>query len=332
MSINPRMKVQQSDFPPDRGYAEPDPQTPHVLVLGGGGILGEAWMSALLAGLEDCDEFDARNCSSYVGTSAGSIVAASLAAGLEPGFRLGPLSPSAPTLIADQPTRAFGQLFGAATNIAGALAAPFVSLASASTTTGGAALRRTVLRGMPTGERSLAELGRELDLAGVQWNGRLRVVAVERESGRRVVFGSPGAPEISVAGAVEASCAIPGVFRPVRANGRTYVDGGMWSPTNMDAAEVRKGDRVLCLNPTGSLRPTIGALMGAFGPLSRGAAGAEALVLRNRGATVTTINPDHATAAAMGTNLMDAEARQAVIDAGLAQGRRLAAQRQARAA
>lgn len=281
-------------------------------------------------GLEDCDEFDA--CSSYVGTSARSIVAASLAAGLPPGFRLGPLSPSAPMLITDQPTRVFGQLFGAATNMAGALAAPFVSLASASTTTGGVALRRTVLRGMPNDERSLAELGRELDLAGVQWTGRLRIVAVERESGRRVVFGSPGAPEISVAGAVEASCAIPGVFRPLHVNGRTYVDGGMWSPTNMDAAAVRKGDRVLCLNPTGSLRPTIGALIGAFGPLSRSAAGAEALVLRNRGATVTTINPDHASAAAMGTSLMDAQARQAVIDAGLAQGRQLAARRQARAA
>jgi NTE family protein len=307
-------------------------QTPDVLVLGGGGLLGEAWMSALLAGVEDGGELDARDCGCYVGTSAGSIVAASLAAGLEPGARLGPLSSAAPTLIADEPTRPLGQLLGAATDLAGTLAAPFVSLASASTTAGGAALRRTVLRGIPTGERSLSELGRALEEAGARWDGRLRVIALERESGRRVVFGEPGAPEISVAGAVEASCAIPGVFRPVQANGRSYVDGGMWSPTNMDAATVSRGDRVLCLNPTGSLRPTIGALAGAFGPVSRGAAGAEALLLKNRGATVTTINPDRASAAAMGTNLMDPEARRAVIDAGLAQGRRLAAERQPRAA
>jgi NTE family protein len=307
-------------------------QTPDALVLGGGGLLGEAWMSAVLAGIEDGEEFDARACACYVGTSAGSIVAASLAAGLEPGSRLGSLSTSAAAPLADEPTRPLGQLLGVASGLAGSLAAPFVSLASASTVAGGAALRRTLLRGMPTGERSLAELGRELDLAGVEWDGRLRIVALERESGRRVVFGSPGAPELSVAGAVEASCAIPGVFRPVRAHGRSYVDGGMWSPTNIDAADVARGDRVLCLNPTGSLRPTIGALMGVFGPLSRGAAGTEALVLKSRGATVTTINPDHASTAAMGTNLMDPQPRQAVIDAGLAQGRRLVAQQQPRAA
>jgi hypothetical protein len=92
------------------------------------------------------------------------------------------------------------------------------------------------------------------------------------------------------------------------------------------------GERVLCLNPTGSLRPTKGALAGAFGPISRGIAGAEALVLRNRGVTVSTINPDEDSAAAMGTNLMDPQRRLAVIDAGLAQGRRLAARDQRRAA
>jgi NTE family protein len=322
----------KSNFPYVRGYAGPAMQTPDALVLGGGGLLGEAWMSAVLAGIEDGEEFDARACGCYVGTSAGSIVAASLVAGLEPGSRLGSLSASAAAPLADEPTRPLGQLLGVASDLAGSLAAPFVSLASTSTAAGGAALRRTLLRGIPTGERSLAELGRELDLAGVEWDGRLRVAALERESGRRVVFGSPGAPELSVASAVEASCAIPGVFRPVRAHGRTYVDGGMWSPTNMDAAEVSKGDRVLCLNPTGSLRLTIGALVGAFGPLSRGAAAAEALVLKNRGAIVTTINPDQASAAAMGTNLMDPQPRRAVIDAGLAQGRRLAAQHQPRAA
>jgi hypothetical protein len=38
---------------------------------------------------------------------------------------------------------------------------------------------------------------------------------------------------------------------------------------------------------------------------------------------VSAINPDEASAAAMGPNLMDPRARDAVIDAGLAQGRRL---------
>src|ERR1700734_109344 len=57
---------------------------PDVLVLGGGGVLGEAWMMGVLAGVEDAASFDLRDCESFVGTSAGSIVAAHLAAGNSP--------------------------------------------------------------------------------------------------------------------------------------------------------------------------------------------------------------------------------------------------------
>ncbi len=89
----------------------------------------------------------------------------------------------------------------------------------------------------------------------------------------------------------------------------------------MDVAEVEAGHRVLCLNPTGSLRPAIRALAGAFGPVSRGVATAEALVLKHRGANVTT---DAASVAIMGANLMDPDRRSAVSDAAIAQGRRLA--------
>ena len=52
----------------------------------------------------------------------------------------------------------------------------------------------------------------------------------------------------------------------------------------MDAAHVPSGGHVLCLNPTGSLRLAVGALAGAIGPVSRGAAATEALVLRGRAA------------------------------------------------
>jgi NTE family protein len=309
-------------------------KTPDALVLGGGGTLGEAWMSAVLAGIEDSTQFDARQCACYVGTSAGSIVAASLVGGLAPSSRLGALSSSgtAAAESLDEPDAAFRQAFATAVELAGSVAAPLAAFASASTSVGGALLRRTLLRGVPAGERSLAELGRLVALAGVDWDGRLRIVAVEQETGRRVVFGAPEAPELSVSRAVQASCAIPGVFRPLSANGHTYVDGGVWSPTNMDVAVAGRGERVLCLNPTGSLRPTFGAPAGVLGPVSRAIAGAEALVLRNRGVIVTTINPDAASAEAMGTDLMDPARRQGVIDSGLAQGRRLAVGNQRRAA
>jgi NTE family protein len=35
---------------------------------------------------------------------------------------------------------------------------------------------------------------------------------------------------------VTASCAIPGWFAPIIIDGRRYVDGGMWSATNVDVA------------------------------------------------------------------------------------------------
>ena len=40
--------------------SKPIVETPDVLVLGGGGVLGEAWMSAVLAGLDEAEGFDAR--------------------------------------------------------------------------------------------------------------------------------------------------------------------------------------------------------------------------------------------------------------------------------
>jgi len=74
-------------------------KAPDVLVLGAGGVLGEAWMTAVLAGFEDATGWDPLGCEAFLGTSAGSIVAAALAAGVSPQDRAAPsptsLSPRA---------------------------------------------------------------------------------------------------------------------------------------------------------------------------------------------------------------------------------------------
>jgi NTE family protein len=297
---------------------------PDVLVLGGGGTLGEAWMLAVLAGLEDAHGLDARACRLFLGTSAGSIVAASLAAGTAPAERLREIAgwPDARPPDPDASGGAPARNPGGAGALVASLAAPLTSLAFAATSNAGALLRRTALRAVPTGRRSLGELGRAVARSGLGWDGRLLVAAVDVDSGRRVMFGSPDALEVSVALAVQASCAVPGMFSPVHAAGRTYVDGGVWSPTNMDGAPVERGERVLCLNPTGSLRVLLGT--SALGRVSRTVAAAEALVLRHRGALVTVVNPDRQSAVAIGANLMDARRSERVIAAGLAQGRRAA--------
>jgi NTE family protein len=304
-------------------------RTPDALVLGGGGTLGEAWTWAVLAGLEQAGEFDAGACGSYVGTSAGAIVAALLAAGVSPQERLardGFVDLLGAAADADESGALTRALAGAGELALGAIA-PLAPLALASANLPRALLGRTVLRALPRGRRSLRTLGRTIEGFGARFDGRLRVVAVELDSARRVVFGAPGAPELAVGLAVEASCAIPGVFRPVAADGREYVDGGVWSPTSIDVAPAPRGGELLCLNPTGSLRPTLGSPAGAFGAVSRAIARAESLTMRRRGVPTTTIAPDRASGAAIGLNLMDSRRRREVIDAGLAQGRRLADER-----
>ena len=88
-----------------------------------------------------------------------------------------------------------------------------------------------------------------------------------------------------MADAVTASCAIPWVFAPVRIGEREYVDGGVWSVTNLDAAPARRDTEVLCLDPTASLRSP---LRQAF----RVAIAVELQVLRRRGARVRHVGPD----------------------------------------
>jgi NTE family protein len=295
---------------------------PEVLVLGAGGILGEAWMGGLLAGLNEATGFDARDCEHFVGTSAGSIVAAGLAGGVDPASRLERLPEQPSGSGEEEPRRS---LLGGALRFgrgAGATAfAPLAALALRSTAMSGAAVRRAALARVPEGRRSLSGLGDAIAQLRLDWDGRLFVVSVEVESGRRVVFGLPGETGLSVPRAVEASCAIPGVFRPIRSGGGTYVDGGAWSLTNLDVAPVESGTRVLCLNPTGTLGATA-SLRGAIGPLSRSVAAVEALALQRRGAVVTTLSPDGDCARAMGGDFMDGRRRSATQQAGYAQGLR----------
>src|SRR4051812_12383796 len=159
---------------------------PDVLVLGGGGILGEAWMTAVLAGLEDSAEFDARSCDGYVGTSAGSIVAAVLVAGVKPRLRLGDLPEQPPvpaSELAGEPSL-FTRALGTGLAAGGTVVAPLAAAGLRVTEAGGELLRRAALRRAPAGRRSLARLGRELEEAGARWDGRLSVSAVAVESGR----------------------------------------------------------------------------------------------------------------------------------------------------
>jgi NTE family protein len=291
-------------------------ELPDTLVLGAGGSLGEAWMRGLLSGLEAGSGLDFRDCEYVVGTSAGSIIGATLVAGrrLEAGDRAA--RAWAAEAAGEPGSSPLRRVSHGVARLTAAAASPLAPLALATLAPAGHAVRAAALLAAPRPERRLDGVARHLDTLGARFDGRLRVAAVARRSGRRVLFGVPGAPDASVRDAVLASCAVPWLFAPVEIGGREYVDGGVWSLTNLDAAPTGRGAHVLCLAPTaggGPLRPVTSAALIA-----------EELALRARGMRVRTLAPDAASAAAMGLNLMDARRTEVVLDAAFAQGRALA--------
>ena len=294
-------------------------ELPDALVLGAGGTLGEAWLRGVLNGIEAGTAIDFRDCEYLLGTSAGSIVATTLAAGQRP---------DAGGRAAEEWARALpdrieppddGDWLGAVARGGRAVATPLVPLAMAASSRAGRLARAAVLRRSPRPERTLGDLGSHIEALGASFDGRLRISAVDRASGRRVIFGAPDAPRATVAQAVLASCAVPWVFAPVEIGDREYVDGGVWSPTNLDAVPAGRGSRILCLIPTA------GATLTSLRTASAAAAGYESMALRARGAQIQTIVPDQPSLDAIGPNLMETSRRRAVAAAGYAQGRRLTA-------
>jgi NTE family protein len=298
---------------------------PDALVLGVGGILGEAWMTGMLAGITSRTGIDFRECENVIGTSAGSIVGAHLTAGEEPREppdldQIDMPAPNGASAVESAPNgRPFDGLVRRAATFGMSVGAPLAPFALSLTAPGGALARAALLARSPTGRFDLEGLGGRIDALGARFDGRLRVVAVDRASGRRVVFGEPASPDATVGQAVEASCAVPGIFRPITIGARTYVDGGVWSPTNLDLVPSAAGDQVLCLTPTGG----VGAMRSLTFPwraISRSATTIEVAALRRRAAVVQVVAPDRDSARAMGEDLMNPRRSDRALAAGYRQG------------
>jgi NTE family protein len=311
---------------------------PDVLVLASGGTLGEAWMSGVLAGIEDATGHDFRSTESFVGTSAGSLVAAALVAGQRPRRPRGAsglpalgagatgddvASETAARVAAVRlplPRALLQNLAREAVRLVGVAATPLAPMALAVGSSGSTAMRAALLGRAPGADRSLTAIREGISATGARFDGRLRVVTVDRGNGRRVVFGSPGAPDATVAEAVQASCSVPWIFAPVRIDGREYVDGGVWSNTNLDIAPAGRLTQVLCLNPIASLDIALASPFGLLRALAGSTAAVETLALRSRGAHVRMLGPAHETARLMAPDLMDTRLREEVLVGGYAQG------------
>jgi NTE family protein len=299
------------------------------LVLGAGGVMGGAWITGGLEAIAAETGWDPATAEYVVGTSAGSMMGALLAAGVPPWFMVAHSAGDSfegledadgnPAAEADRAAGATFRLHPGPPPIGpGSWKLIANSLSSPMSHRGTAMFAGWLPRGMISNE-PLKDTVRRVVPSGWAEHPNLWIVACDYASGRRVAFGRDDAPAADLADAVAASCSIPGFYRPVTIDGRRYVDGGLWSTSNLDILRNEQLDLVICLNPTSSLHPTH-----AWNPAERMAAamramsgkrlGSEAKKLRAKGTGVVLIQPTSEDIAVMGPNLMSRRNRNPVIE------------------
>ncbi len=261
-------------------------QQTKALVLGGGGIVGISWETGILVGLAHAG-IDVRNADLFIGTSAGSNVAAQITSGLsldelfqrqvDPALQAHELAPQPDfaKMLADF-TRAFEE-GGTRAEImqrvgALALAAPTISEAQR---------REVIVSRLPV--HSWPE-------------SPLEIVAVDAFSGERTIFTRES--KVELVDAVMASSSVPYVWPPATVKQSRYIDGGCYSMANLDLAAGF--DKILVLQPD---VPPVAVLESLEEQIER---------LQREGAQIEVITPDEAMKAALaavGGNALDPSLR-----------------------
>jgi NTE family protein len=260
-------------------------------------MVGHAFHAGVLGALSDELGWDAGRADLIVGTSAGSLVAGLLRAGMP---------------AADLARRARGEAVSpaGATVVARAGLGPPRPRAPRQRRTAAMASPARVMRALrvpwearpgsvmaallPAGRISTGSIGAPFDaLFGDAWPTRPTwIVAVDLDTGRRTVFGRAGEPVATPAEAVQASCAIPAYFEPIRIGGARYVDGGVHSTTNADLVAAERPDLVLVSAPMSAVPGA--ARVGLALPIrqvARLSLGREVVRLRRLGIDVMTFQP-----------------------------------------
>jgi NTE family protein len=235
-----------------------------ALVLGGGGFTGGVYEIGALRALDllavnsTVNNFDV-----YIGTSAGSFIAALCANGVTPEEMMRVVTRQGKPPFKDidigdllRPNLVEFVRKGALMPLrAASLARQLISQP------GGVSLMDVVIGladGLPSGlytgegiERYLHEVlsepGRTDDFG--QLDCELYLTATDLDSCERVVLGVDGVNDVAISTAVRASGALPMVYAPVRVHDRDLIDGGMMSTTNLDLAIQAGAKLVVVINP-----------------------------------------------------------------------------------
>jgi NTE family protein len=235
-----------------------------ALVLGGGGFTGGVYEIGALRALDllsvnrTVNEYDV-----YVGTSAGSFVAAAVANGVTPEEMMRVIVQQVPTPFPDARVSSllkpnYKQLLTRGAMFPLRLAQLLLLLArdlgqiSAMDIVLG--LAEVLPSGLYSGEgienyvrRILSDPDRTDDFRLLA--NELYLTATDLDTCERIVFGSEGWDDVPISRAVSASSALPMIFAPVQVRDRELVDGGLVSTTNLDIAVEAGAKFVVVVNP-----------------------------------------------------------------------------------
>jgi NTE family protein len=291
------------------------------LVLGAGGLTGQAFHAGVLDGLVAATGWDPRDASVIVGTSAGAGAAAYLRLGLTARDFAAMLSIEG---LSDEGRALIDRLgpSGDWTTPVGPRTWPNFPhprlIARAVTRPLRIRPEAVLAATFPSGRIPTESWAQALrPITGDAWpSDPLWICTVRTDDARRVVLGRDGAPKTDLATAVAASSAIPGYFQPVEIDGRPYVDGGAHSPTNADVLRDEDLDLVLVSSPMSTSRH--GPLLSRSGPFRRHfrhRLAQEVRRLARRGIPVVVFQPSASDQEVMGGKAMDAERNAAVVRA-----------------
>ena len=235
-----------------------------ALVLGGGGFTGGVYEIGALRALDllsvnrTVNQFDV-----YVGTSAGSMIAAMTANGITPEEMMRVVNRQVPTPFRDVdvgtllrpnllefawkgvrlPLHAAGLLRHMASQV-GQLSAMDIVLALAEALPSGIYSGRGIERYV---RHVLSDPDRTDDFRLLE--SELYLVATDLDTCERIIFGAEDWDDVPISSAVAASTALPMVYKPVEIKDRELVDGGIVSTTNIDIAVEAGAKFLVVVNP-----------------------------------------------------------------------------------
>lgn len=240
------------------------PRRPTIgLAVAGGGPLGAIYELGVLRALDEAiDGLVMHDLDVYVGVSSGAFLTASLANGMSTAQMCRIFLSSPDAEFAFHPEQFLRPAMGEFLKRAKSLPSVVLEILKDSIRHPQRILQLESMEGLarliPTGifdnqsiERFLAKVlsqpGRSNDFRDL--STRLRIVAVDLDTGQAVRFGEPGLDHVPISTAVQASAALPGLYPPVAIGDRYFVDGALRRTLHASVA-LREGvDLLIGINP-----------------------------------------------------------------------------------